>query len=304
MTKPDRLTGVLAPVLTPFGRDLAPDLRKLVAHCQCLLDGGLKLAPFGTTSEANSLSLAEKQSLLAALDEAGIDAAHMLPGTGCCALPDTVALTRQAVSMGCAGVLLLPPFYYKAVSDDGLFDTVAHLIETVADSRLRIYLYHIPPIAQVGWSHDLIERLVVAWPDQVVGIKDSSGDWANTAAMHDRKWDDFRIFVGTERYLLANLRTGGAGCISATANINPAGLQAVLNQWREPAAEQLNAQALAIRDLFERYPMIAALKAALSHRRDDPDWQMVRPPLTVLDAARRRELVSGLADCGLDGAVA
>src|SRR5690606_5038306 len=164
-----------------------------------------------------SLSVPEKIDLLDRLAEAGIDPARLLPGTGCSALPDTVALTRHAVTLGCGGVLVLPPFYYKDVSDEGLYRNFAELIERVGSAALAIYLYHIPQVSQVGLSIPLIERLVKAYPDAIAGIKDSSGDWSHSQALLDAGWPGFRVFSGSDRLLLRNLRAGGAGCISATA---------------------------------------------------------------------------------------
>src|SRR5512143_4215337 len=199
-TEPRRLRGVLAPLLTPFRQDLAPDPVRLVAHGRWLLDHGCAaLAPFGTTSEANSLSVEEREKLLDALLDGGIPADRLVPGTGCCALPDTVRLTSSAVRRGCAGVLVLPPFYYKAVSDDGLFRSFAEVIERVGDDRLRVYLYHIPPVAQVGVGPKLVERLLRAYPRAIAGMKDSSGDLAHTKAMLERfAKDGFDVFVGSE----------------------------------------------------------------------------------------------------------
>ena len=202
MTSSNRFCGVLSPVVTPFKDDLSPDPELLIRQCKWLLSQNVGLAVFGTNSEANSLSVSEKIMLLEHLVNAGVDPKRMMPGTGCCALPDTVELTRHAVQLGCAGTLMLPPFYYKGVSDDGLFRSYAEVIERTGDDRLRIYLYHIPPIAQVSISPDLVERLVTAYPDIVVGMKDSSGDWSNTRAVLQRKLDDFRMFVGSESFLL------------------------------------------------------------------------------------------------------
>jgi len=164
------MSGVLAPVITPFDRDLAPDAERLIRHCRWLLDRDVGLAVFGTNSEANSLSVPEKLRLLDALLGAGIPPERMMPGTGCCAFPDTVELTRRAVERGCSGVLMLPPFYYKSVTDDGLFASYAEVIERVGDTRLRIYLYHIPPVSQVPISLALIERLLARYPQIVAGI--------------------------------------------------------------------------------------------------------------------------------------
>ena len=152
-----RLSGVLAPVVTPFTPRLAPDAGRFVRHCRWLLGHGCSgLAVFGTNSEANSLSVEERMELLEALVQGGVPPETLMPGTGCCALTDSVRLTGHAVKLGCGGALMLPPFYYKGVSDEGLFRAFAEVIERVADQRLRLYLYHIPPVAQVAISLELI----------------------------------------------------------------------------------------------------------------------------------------------------
>ena len=169
---PNRLSGVLAPVVTPFKRDLSPDAARYVGHCKWLLANGCRgLAVFGTNSEANSLSVDERMTLLETLVQGGVPAEKLMPGTGTCALTDSVRLTAHAVSLGCAGVLMLPPFYYKGVSDDGLFRSFAEVIERVADSRLRLYLYHIPPVSQVPITLALIERLLARYPGTVAGVR-------------------------------------------------------------------------------------------------------------------------------------
>jgi 4-hydroxy-tetrahydrodipicolinate synthase len=291
---------VLAPVLTPFGRDLSPDPARLVAHCRWLLAHGCSaLAPFGTTSEANSLAVGEREALLEALLEGGIPPDRLVPGTGCCAFPDTVRLTRHAVSRGCAGVLVLPPFYYKGVSDDGLFRAFAEVIERVGDDRLRVYLYHIPPVAQVGLGAALVERLLSAYPRAVAGMKDSSGDLANTKAMLDRfAARGFDVFVGSERFLLAGLRAGGVGCITATANVNAAAIDGLFRAWRAPEADGLQERLNAVRAALERAPVIPGLKATLAHHAGDPGWETLRPPLVPLDPARREALLAELARLG------
>ncbi len=217
------LRGVLSPVLTPFEADFSPSVPRFVRHCRALVAQGVGLAVFGTNSEGNSLSVAEKRTLLDALVAAGLPPSRMMPGTGTCALPDTIELTRHAVRAGCAGVLMLPPFYYKGVSDEGLYRSFAAVIDAVADPRLRVYLYHIPPVAQVGISLALIDRLLTAYPGVVAGIKDSSGDWNNTKAVIEAfAARGFEVYAGSETFLLQTLRAGGAGCISATANVNGA----------------------------------------------------------------------------------
>ncbi len=296
MTDVGRITGVLAPVLTPFRADLSPDPERLVRHCRWLLANGCAaLAPFGTTSEANSLSVDERERLLDAILEAGIPAARLVPGTGCSALPDSVRLTGHAVRRGCAGVLMLPPFYYKAVTDEGLARAFGEVIERVGDDRLRVYLYHIPPIAQVGISPALVDGLLRRYGRAIAGMKDSSGDFANTRRMIDLfAARGFDVFVGSEKFLLANLRAGGVGCITATGNVNPGAIGRLFRAWQTPEADALQEEVNEIRAVTERYPVIPALKAIVAHHSGDPAWRTVRPPLVALADGPREELLAEL----------
>src|SRR5690349_10545915 len=199
MSSSQRIHGVFAPVVTPFKADLAPDPERFIKHCQWLLSQDCGLAPFGTTSEANSTSKDERMSLLDALVAAGIDPRRMMPGAGCCSITETVELTAHAVRHGCAGVLMLPPFYYKEVTEEGLYRYFSEVVQRVGDERLRIYLYHIPPVAVVGITPNLVERLVKAYPSAIAGIKDSSGDWNNTKTILDEfSGIGFDVFVGSE----------------------------------------------------------------------------------------------------------
>lgn len=286
--------GVLVPAVTPFQSDLSVDARRFVDHCRWLLDEGARgLAVFGTTSEANALSIAERMDLLERLIDAGIPADILLPGTGCCALPDTVALTKHATGKGCFGVLMLPPFYYKGVSDDGLYASIAEVIERVGDKRLRIYLYHIPPMAGVGFSLPLIERLLKSYRGVVAGIKDSSGDWKNTKAMLDA-FPGFEVFPGAETYLLDALRAGGAGCISATANVNVGAMDSLIRDYKSPHAEGMQRALTAIRAAIQKYPLVSANKAILARIHDDDGWNVVRPPLVALAPEQRTALFAAL----------
>ncbi len=301
MNQTDRIGRVLSPVVTPFNDKLEPDAGRLANHCRWLLANDVGLAVFGTNSEANSLSTGEKIGLLGALVDAGLPPERMMPGTGCCALPDSVELTRAAVGFGCMGVLMLPPFYYKNVSDDGLYRNYAEIIERVGDDRLRIYLYHIPPVAQVPVSLTLIERLLKDYPGIVAGIKDSSGDWNNTRAMLEQfQPHGFDVFAGSETFLLDTVRHGGAGCISATANVNPAAIADLARTWRDEGADEKQAALNAVRGAFEGYVMIPGLKAAIAHFGGDEDWIRVRPPLVSLTPAQRQQLIAGLEDKGFD----
>ncbi len=293
------IRGVLSPVVTPFDESLQPDTSRFTTHCQWLLDSGVGLAIFGTNSEANSLSVMEKRSLLDHLAQSGLPTSRMMPGTGACSTTDAIELTRAAVEHSCAGVLMLPPFYYKGVSDEGLFRFYSEVIQQVGDSRLRIYLYHIPPVANVAITYTLIEQLLKAYPGTIAGIKDSSGDWENTRGMLEQfQPDGFDVFAGSESFLLATLRAGGAGCISATANLNPAAIDHLYQTWQNPDADEQQAQLDRVRDQFKHYVMIAALKATLAHHRDDPAWTRVRPPLTEVSSAQQASLIEDLDTVG------
>jgi len=296
----NKFSGVLSPVLTPFTKDLRPDSRQLVNQCHWLLSQNVSLAVFGTTSEANSLALEEKISLLDDLIEAGIDPAFLMPGTGCCSLTETVQLTSHAVNLGCKGTLMLPPFYYTDASVDGLFRSYAETIERVGDNALKIYLYDIPRFAGVNISLELIERLITRYPDVIVGIKDSSGNWENTQGILERKWDDFRVFCGSEIFLLQTMRAGGSGCISATVNINPSAIHNLYKEWESNAADNLQQQLTQLRHVVESYPMIPALKSMVAYYRKDPDWTIVRPPFISLEQETQQELVQKLERLGFE----
>jgi 4-hydroxy-tetrahydrodipicolinate synthase len=322
----ERIRGVLAPVLTPFKADLSPDAERLIAHCKWLLSQNCGLAVFGTNSEANSLSVDERSMLLDALVAAGVDTSRMMPGTGCCSITETVQLTAQAVKHGCAGVLMLPPFYYKDVSEEGLYRYFSEVVQRVGDARLRIYLYHIPPVAVVGITTGLVERLLAKYPDAIAGMKDSSGDWNNTKTFLDAysvragRAHGFDVFVGSDSFLLANMRNGGVGTISATANVNPAAIHRLYateanierptsNAERrmtdgsamreERGAEEQQAGLNVVRDVFgKKYPMISALKQGIAIYANDPVWAKVRPPLVELTDAQAKSLAAELKAIG------
>ena len=321
-----RIRGVLAPVVTPFKADLSPDRKRLIRHCQWLLSQNCGLAPFGTTSEANSMSTDERISLLEALLAAGIDPSRMMPGIGCCSITETVELTTHAVKHGCAGVLMLPPFYYKDISEEGLYRYFSEVVQRVGDARLRIYLYHIPPVAIVGITPKLVERLLNAYPNAIAGMKDSSGDWNNTKTFLDAFAESarpartgFDVFVGSELFLLANMRNGGVGTISATANVNPAAIHELYQKCSGVCAKRrgntkalgtsasttdldaMQARLNVVRQVFSsrKFPsMIAALKQAIAIYASDPEWARVRPPLIELTTEQAKLLAAELKGVG------
>jgi 4-hydroxy-tetrahydrodipicolinate synthase len=311
MIQSARIRGVLAPVLTPFKDDLSPDPQRFIAHCKWLLSQNCGLAVFGTNSEANSLSLEERAMLLDELVAAGVDPSRMMPGTGCCSIMETVKLTKQAVGNGCAGVLMLPPFYYKDVGEEGLYRYFSEVVQRVGDARLKIYLYHIPPVAVVGITTGLVERLLAAYPNAIAGMKDSSGDWNNTKTFLDAfSKCGFDVFVGSEFFLLANMRNGGAGTISATANVNPAAIhklyvacteQSKFENRESKLEDQQQSKLNVVREAFSsrKFPsMIAALKQAIAIYTDDPAWRTVRPPLVELTPEQAKTLAAELKAIG------
>ncbi len=294
MTK-SKLEGVFSPVLTPFDIDLKPNADRLIEHCQWLLSNDVGLAVFGTNSEGNSLSLKEKFGLLERLVDAQIPSARMMPGTGSCALTETIELTKKAVSLGCGGVLMLPPFYYKNNDDEGLYRYFSEVIERVGDDRLRIFLYNIPQVTHVKLSLKLTERLLKNFPEIVAGVKDSSGDWDHTQAMlREFQPEGFQVFSGSESFLLQTLRAGGAGCISATANVNPGAIAKLAKTWTDADADQQQEELIETRMLFQGPKMIAAMKAAIAHYRNDAEWNRLRPPLRELEESERAELITSL----------
>ena len=291
--------GVAVATLTPMTAGLEPDFERFAAHCRRMLDRGANLlAVLGTTGEANSLGVDEKLRLLDALGDSDIPGETLLPGTGTCSIADTVILTRKALEVGSAGVVMLPPFYYKGVSDAGLHAAYEEVIQRVGDSRLRIYFYNFPFNSGVPISHDLIEGLLAAYPGTVAGIKDSSGDLDNMLAMC-RRFPGFGVFAGSEQFLLPVLEAGGAGCISATANVTIQLCAEVLAAAKAgedagPLQERLSAWRLAI----QSQPLIPALKAIVARSTGDDEWLPLRPPLTALDRASGAALTEALKAAG------
>ncbi|MFL2547292.1 MAG: dihydrodipicolinate synthase family protein [Candidatus Rariloculaceae bacterium] len=291
-------SGVLVPALTPFKPDLEADADAFLQHCRWLLEQGADgLAVFGTTSEANSLGVEERMTLLEHLLDNGIPGSALMPGTGTSALADTVKLTSHAVAHGCRGVLMLPPFYYKGVSEDGLFASYSEVIQKVGDEALNIYLYHIPPISQICISLELIGRLLSESPSTIVGLKDSSGDWQNTLSIL-QEYPVLATFCGSEVYLLETLRNGGAGSITAVGNVNLAGIRKVFERWQEDDAEALQESVSQINRCIRDRALIPALKAIAADYYDSSDWRILRPPLGALSDDEAHSLSSDLSELG------
>ena len=302
MTRP--LAGLWPPVCTPFKDDGSVDTARIVRHSKALLaDGCEGLAILGTTSEANSLSLDERRRIIDAHVEAGIPADRLMPGVGACAVDDVVALARHAHDIGASGVLMLPPFYYKKVPDDGIYTFFARVIDKLGASAPPIMLYHIPPMAAVGFSLELTGRLIEAYPGIVVGMKDSSGDADNTLAVI-KAFPDFAVFPGAEVYLVRAMTAGARGCISATANVNAAAIADLLKKWQSAEADRLQEEVNAVRRTVETFGNIPGCKAILADRYGDAAWTNIRPPLLALGEQAAAELLADPAIARLREAVA
>lgn len=302
---PNRIEGALAPVVTPFDRNQEPDFPMFLAHCRWLLDNGAGLAIFGTNSEAASLSADERIDLTDRLLEAGVPFGRTMPGTGACSVKDAIRLTSHAVKSGAAGVLMLPPFYFKNVSEDGVFGYYADVIDGVAEPDLAVYLYHIPQLTQVPITLPLIERLLKRYPRAIAGAKDSSGDWSNSKAMIENFGaDGFDVFPASEVFLSESIRIGGAGCISATVNVNPAAVSALFRALREGRAHHetqlLQGQVDDVRRTFQSFELIPAMKSALAHFSGREDWKIVRPPLVPLGSLQEGDLLGRLSSLGFE----
>lgn len=287
---------MLVPVLTPFSKDLEVDAPRFVRRCKELLDEGAHgLAVFGTTSEANSLSLAERRMLLEKLVESGVDPSCLMPGCGNCAIPDAAGLASHAVNLGCPGVLVMPPFFYRVPTDEGQFAVFSEIIDRVGDDRLRLYLYHFPKMSGMPITLGLLGMLVERYPGTIAGVKDSAGVWEETEKMIKR-FPGLDVFSGSEDFLLANMRAGGAGCISATANVNARAIRALIDGKDGDDADGMQARLSAVRTIFEKWPLIPALKSYLAANLDD-GWANMRPPLMPLPKEESVQLLQEAKGC-------
>ena len=297
-----RIRGVLSPLLTPFENDLAIATDLYVEHAHRLLEQGCAgLVPFGTTGEALSVGIDERIAAISSLVDAGVDPACMIPGAGVSNLTDTARLSRACFDLGCNAVLVLPPFYFKVVSDEGLYEYFARLVDIVGDDA-RIFLYHIPPVAVVGISPELAARLHAEFPQQIVGIKDSSGDWDNTRALLGI--EDLVVYPGSELTLLDAMDLGAPGCITASANVNATAIAEVVEAFSRGdrgEAEKLHSPVREFRLRLQEFAPIPAQKRLLARATGDERWANIRPPLLPMSAAKGRELAGMLArDLGFD----
>ncbi len=301
MMKDALFGGVNAAVLTPMRADMSVDLDLMAAHCRWLLANGCNnLGVLGTTGEANSIGMNERTAVLAGLVERGIPAAKMLPGTGMPALTDTVLLTRQAADLGCRGALLLPPFYYKNPTDDGLFAFFSEVINRVG-ADIKYYLYNFPQQSAVPFSVDLIGRLLRAFPGTVKGVKDSSGNYDNGRAyVENFARDGFEVYAGDDTLLLSLLQLGSAGCITAAANVNSPIAAQVYANWNNDLGASMHETLSATRKAIVAAPApIPALKALMARHTGNPAWHNMRPPHLKLTAEQQAKLFAAFDACGV-----
>lgn len=293
----DSVRGLWCATLTPIGSDGELDEARMANHARALLAADVDgVAPFGTTGEGPSFSVDERRSGLESLLRAGIAPRQIVVGTGCASITDALALTRHALQSGVPRCLILPPFFYKSVPDDAVYEFYAGLIDRVADSRLRVYVYHIPQFSGVGVWPDVVRRLADAYPGVIAGIKDSAADWTNTARLLERV-PQLDVLVGHEPDLPKLMRGGGAGTICGIANVYPDLVRALLSRDVPPAAEQRMSQFLAV---LSRHPFLPAFKAIKAAQTGDTSWNALRTPWLALADTARGELIENLRGAGFD----
>jgi len=288
----NKLRGVIAAIATAVDAQGEPDCARSVALARFLLANGCGgLNVLGTTGEATSFSLEQRKRVMTAYREAGLPLDRLMVGTGAASVADAVALTRHAAELGFAGALLLPPFYYKGVPDEGLLAYVETIVGVTAAKPIPLYLYHFPALSGLPWHFELIKRLLRAFGTRIVGLKDSSGDmaYAREAAALSPQFD---VFPSTEAVLVEARSGVFAGCISATANLNA---DLCARAWRSGDAAALDA-AVRIRKLFDGKPLVPGVKALLAHIHRDTAWVQVKPPLAAVAASEQAAVAAAYDD--------
>lgn len=293
-----RPAGPWAASLTPI-KNREIDAAKLVKHVEWLLDSGCQgVVLFGSTGEAASFTVDERMQALDYVRQNGVPGEHIIVGTGCCATIDSARLSSHAIEHGCAGIIVIPPYFYRPVEQQGLYNSYSRLIESVASDKM--YLYHFPDLSGVPITNELVQDLTDNFPKQVAGIKDSSGDLENTLQLV-KDFPDLDIFTGDDDLLWPLVKAGGAGSVTATANIIPHLLasiwQAAMDGAENPPAEhQVASDVWSL--ILNHYPIVESLKECLAQKFNDADWRVVREPLNEMSEARRADLQERLAITG------
>jgi 4-hydroxy-tetrahydrodipicolinate synthase len=284
-----RLSGVIAAIATPITSELTPDVPRFIGLAQHLLANGCDgLNVLGTTGEATSFSFEQRAGVMRAAS-AELDPQRLMVGTGAASLAEATALTRLAAELSFAGALVLPPFYYKDVDSQGVFEYLAALVAATNARPIPIYLYNFPALSGVPYTRELVARLIEAFPDRLAGLKDSSGDMPYARALA-KAHPGFAVFPSTEAALLDARSAGLAGCISATANLNA---DLCGEAWRKGDERALE-RAVAIRKLFDGKPLVAGVKAGLAHLRRDENLARPMPPLVIWPEAERKALAHAI----------
>jgi len=295
-------TGIYAASLTPFSASYEPEIPALIDHVQWLLENGTDgVALLGSTGEANSMTLEQRQTIIEQSTRK-LPADRLLIGTGSCALQDAVRLTKVSIDAGVNAVLVLPPFYYKPQTDESIIRFYSELIATVNDSRLRIIFYNFPKFTGYNFDHNVIGKMKQSFGEIAAGIKDSSGNWENMSGVA-QKVSDFMVYSGTENFLLDNLLNGGAGCITATANLIATECQQVFQAWKNDRledAKQKQNNLTSLRKAFESYPFVSGLKSIIADQKDSNEWKHMMPPFGGLMKDQLHELKEKIKDLGLD----
>ena len=286
--KDSKLEGVIAAIATAVETGGMPDCERSTALARFLLANGCDgLNVLGTTGEATSFSADQRMAVMSAYRAAGLPMDRLMVGTGAAALADATALTRHAADLGFAGALVLPPFYYKGVPDEGLIAYIETIVKATAATPIPLYLYHFPAQSGLPWHVGLIKRMLEAYGDRIAGLKDSSGDMAYAREVADVA-EGFKVFPSTEAALMEAREGTFAGCISATANLNA---DLCAQAWRTGDAAALE-DAVAIRKLFDGRQLVPGVKALLAHIHGDPAWAWVQPPLFGYSRAEQTALAA------------
>ena len=296
--KSDTANGLWSATLTPLKADGAVDNAKLIGHIKTLFAAGIDgITPFGTTGEGQSFSVAERKATLEALLKGGVPADKIIVGIGCAALPDATDLARHALSIGVSRMLMLPPFFFKGVGEEGIAAAFGKVIDGAADQRMRLYLYHIPQVCGVGVPHGAIARLVAKYPRVVAGIKDSAADWPHTLSLL-RQFPMLSIFVGAEHHVPQAMQNGGVGTICGMSNLVPRLMRRIVDTVGQAGNDALVRKIEALVQPVGSRPFIAASKATLAHATGDAGWKAARPPLALLPADDERALIAAMTAVG------
>ncbi len=296
--KSDTANGLWSATLTPLKADGAVDNAKLIGHIKTLFAAGIDgITPFGTTGEGQSFSVAERKATLEALLKGGVPADKIIVGIGCAALPDATDLARHALSIGVSRMLMLPPFFFKGVGEEGIAAAFGKVIDGAADQRMRLYLYHIPQVCGVGVPHGAIARLVAKYPRVVAGIKDSAADWPHTLSLL-RQFPMLSIFVGAEHHVPQAMQNGGVGTICGMSNLVPRLMRRIVDTVGQAGNDALVRKIEALVQPVGSRPFIAASKATLAHATGDAGSTAARPPLALLPADDERALIAAMTAVG------